>query len=266
MLDYQRIVDDVRGALLNNADAGDDFLQAAAADYFLAVDEANQRLGACGALLRKGLRSEAIQLCEVEPNLLDVMQTLDFPEGQAWRELLSLRGMAAPSALKRDLAADLNAAYAVEQPLATLLQRHRLLAMGRGPLKLRLEVLRKLADADPENPVWVQDVCTFETERVKELQKEVPQAIFKADRRALAALSAELEKSNWRIRPNALIQQIAAARSHEARERGLAELQSTAEQLHGRCTRKWTSRAAAALGRNGTSCSPPGGSSPIRRC
>ena len=44
MLDYQRIVDDVRGVLFNNGQDGDDFLQGAAADYSLAVDEANERL------------------------------------------------------------------------------------------------------------------------------------------------------------------------------------------------------------------------------
>ena len=71
MLDYQRIVDDVRSALFNNGQDGDDFLQAAAADYSLAIDEVNERLRHCGGLLRKGLRSESLQLCEIEPNLLE---------------------------------------------------------------------------------------------------------------------------------------------------------------------------------------------------
>ena len=52
-----------------------------------------------------------------------------------------------------DVAANLNEAYAVEKPLATLLQRHRLLAMSHGPIKLRVDTLRSLADADPENPI-----------------------------------------------------------------------------------------------------------------
>ncbi len=233
MLDYQRIVDDVRSALFNNGQDGDDFLQGAAADYSLAIDEANERLRQCGALLRKGLRSEAIQLCEIEPNLLDVVGILDFPERDTWNELLSLHGLSPPAALMLEVAANLNEAYAVEQPLATLLQRHRLLAMSHGPIKLRLETLRSLADADPENPIWDQDVRTFEEERVKELQREVPQAIASGDVTALNALAAELENSAWRIdRPELLISQIAVARSNAARQQGLGELRRTADYLN----------------------------------
>jgi hypothetical protein len=233
MLDYQRIVDDVRSALLNNGDTGDDFLQAAAADYSLAIDEANERLRQCGAFLRKGLRSEAIQLCEVEPNLLDVVGILDFPERDTWNELLSLHNLSSPSALMLDVGANLNEAYAIEQPLATLLQRHRLLAMSHGPMKLRVETLRSLADADPENPIWDQDLRIFEEERVKELQREVPQAIAGGDAAAVNALAAELEHSAWRIdRPEALISQIAAARANAARAQGVAALQQTADCLN----------------------------------
>ena len=39
----------LRSALLNNGQDGDDFLQGAAADYALAIDEANERLRHCGA-------------------------------------------------------------------------------------------------------------------------------------------------------------------------------------------------------------------------
>ena len=132
-----------------------------------------------------------------------------------------------------EVAANLNEAYAIEQPLATLLQRHRLLAMSRGPIKLRVETLRGLADADPENPIWDQDLRTFEEERVKELQREVPQAIAKGDAAQLSDLADELERSAWRIdRPEALIQQIAVARSNAVRQQGLNELRRAAQTLH----------------------------------
>jgi hypothetical protein len=233
MLDYQRIVDDVRSVLFIDSQDGDDFLQGAAADYSLAIDEVNERLRQCGALLRKGLRSEAIQLCELEPNLLDVVGILDFPEYDSWKELLSLHRLSPPGSLMLEVAANLNEAYAVEQPLATLLRRHRLLAMSHGPIKLRVETLRGLADADPENPIWEQDVRTFEEERVRELQREVPQAIAKGDMAALNALTAELENSAWRIdRPEVLISQIAGARSNAARLQGVGELRRAADDLN----------------------------------
>lgn len=233
MLDYQRIIDDVHSALFDNGQNQEDFLQGVAADYSLAIDEANERLRQCGTLLRKGLRSEAIQLCEVEPNLLDVVQTLDLPERESWNELLSLNGLVTPPSLLLEVAANLNEAYSVDQPLAALLQRHRLLAMSRGPIKLRLETLRSLAEADPENAVWDQDVRTFEEERAKELERDVPQAIAGGDAATLSALSTELENSAWRIdRPEELIQQICAARAKVARQQGLGEMRQAADLLN----------------------------------
>src|SRR5271169_3600666 len=148
MLDYQRITDDVRSALANNGLDGEDFLQAAAADYSLAADEVNDRLRHCAAMLRKGLRGEAIRLCEIEPNLLDAVTVLDFPERPSWAELLKLRGLIPPAGLLVELAAELNDAYTVEEPLSALMGRHRLLAMSHGPMALRLKTLRELADAD----------------------------------------------------------------------------------------------------------------------
>ena len=144
MIDYQRIVDEVRSSLFSNNAEGADFLRTAAADYSVAGDEINERLRRCGSLLKQGLRSEAIQLAEIEPNLLDLVATLDFPERQHWVDVLTLNGIVAPRPLMLDVAADLNEAYAIEQPLAELLRQHRLLALSRGPLKLRVNTLRKL--------------------------------------------------------------------------------------------------------------------------
>ena len=138
MLDYQRIVDEVRSSLFSNNAEGADFLRMAAADYSVACDELNERLRRCGTLLKKGLRSEAIQLAEIEPNLLDLVATLDFPERQHWVDVLTLNGIVAPRPLMLDVAADLNEAYAIEQPLTELLRQHRLLALSRGPLSLRV--------------------------------------------------------------------------------------------------------------------------------
>ena len=142
--------------------------------------------------LRKGLRSEAIQLAEIEPKLLDVVAFLDFPERDPWLELANRSGIAPPMPLMLDVASELNEAYAVEQPLAALLQRHRLLALAHGPLSARIEVLRGLADGDANNPVWQDDLLTFEKERQNQIKAEVEMAPRKGDTAALAALEAEL--------------------------------------------------------------------------
>lgn len=203
MLDYQRIVDDVRSLLcVQGADAMD-FLRAAAADYSVACDEVNERLHQCGSLLRQGLRSEAIQVAEIEPNLLDVAALLDFPERPQWVEASVRYGIAAPTPLLLDVAAQLNEAYALEQPLVALLQRHRLLALAREQLPARIDVLRRLAALDVNNPVWQEDLQTFEQERHKQLLAEVEAAARAGDMSALASLHTELSDPEWQNPPPA---------------------------------------------------------------
>ena len=106
------------------------------------------RLRKCGELLKAGLRSEAIQQAEMEPNLLDIVATLDFPEREIWTQFASQYGIVSPAPLPLDIAAELNEAYAIEQPLGALLARHRLLALARSPLRLRMATLREIAETD----------------------------------------------------------------------------------------------------------------------
>jgi hypothetical protein len=232
MLDYQRIADDVRGMLFTGGQEEPDFLRATAADYSLAVDQVNERLRQCATLLHKGLRSEALQLCEIEPNLLDLVAVLDFSDRLQWAEMLEAKGLAPAAPLLLEAATELNEAYAVQQPLVTLLSRHRLLAMSRAPLPLRIDTLRHLAEADSENPVWESDLRTFEEERAKGLQQEVARAIATPDPDALAALARELGSDQWRERPpETLLRQVSAAQASLARDAGLAEMRQVEEEL-----------------------------------
>ncbi len=201
MLDYQRIVDDVRSSLSCSDSDGLDFLRAAAADYSVACDEVNERLHQCGTLLRQGLRSEAIQLSNIEPNLLEGVALLDFPEREEWAETARRCGLASPPAPLLEIAASLNETYAIDQPLATLLQQHRLLALARGSLSARIQILRRLAELDLDNPIWLEDLETFEKERQRQIRTEVETATRSGDAATLASLNAELSSPDWRNPP-----------------------------------------------------------------
>ncbi len=233
MLDYQRIVDDVRSTMYSNSMEGIDFLRAAAADYSVACDEANERLRQCGKLLRQGLRSEAIQLAEIEPNLLDLVATLDFPERWQWEPIVAQYGIVPPVPLMFDVAADLNEAYAIEQPLAELLKEHRLQALGRRSLRTRIKTLRSLAQLDINNPIWHEDVQTFEAERLKELQREVANASQAGDLSAIATLDDELRTGGWSAPvPDSLVQWTATERRKLEDRDARAYLERLAAGLH----------------------------------
>ena len=206
--DCQRLVEDIQNMMSSETRVQDGELNGLAADYMVASEEANQRLRECDELLRKGLRGEAIQRCEVEPNLLDLVAVLDFAERPQWCEWLGMLALAVPPPLLMDAAAELNAAYAQEQPLTALMRRHRLLALARAPLGDRIAVLRQIAQADAANIIWDDDLRGYETHRHKQMHTEAEAALRSRDVPALGRLEEEL-RSPWRSPPPpALVQRV----------------------------------------------------------
>jgi hypothetical protein len=232
-IDYQRIVEDIQNAISSDALAPDGVLNELAADYRVACEEANQRLRECADLLRKGLRGEAIQRCEVDPNLLDLVAALDFPDRTAWCDWLRQSGHAAPPALSMEAAAELNAAYAAEQPLAALMKRHRLLALSRAPLRDRIAIVRQLAQADPATAIWGDDLRQYESQRHKQLQAEVDGAARAGDAGRLGVLEQELREPFWlEAPPPALMQRVAGFANRLRAEQARAEMLQLEPQLN----------------------------------
>lgn len=196
-MDFQRIAEDVRAALGCEGREARALLAESAADYSAAVDALNDRLRECGELLKRGLRSEALQLCEREPNLLDAVATIDIPDLVPWQEQLRKYRIAIPSALNLAIAGDLNAAYALEQPLMELLRRHRLQALARAPLEMRIETLRKLWRLDQGNPAWQQDLRDYERARFQEIQSKTDVAVQQCDLAQLESLLSEVQVGEW---------------------------------------------------------------------
>jgi len=210
MSDYQRIVDDLRSALSYGGAITPD-VSALLESYREACRKANDRLRQCEGMLRQGLRGEAIQLAEIQPNLLDLLAMLDFPERESIDATLRREGLSLPP-LYTEAAAELNEAYAAHQPLESLLSRHRYLALSTAPLKERLVTLRRIASVDSMNPVWNEDVAAYETERIKEIQIEANRAITARDFDALETLAAEMIQSRWiRLPPSGFAQKISKA-------------------------------------------------------
>ena len=125
------IVDQIREQL-GRADGirGED-LESLALAYSAEVAQINQRLTDCSLLLRKGLRSEAIQQANMRPNLLEWAARLDFPELEEWNEILMFFELPVPKTLNRAAVQQLQEAIVEEQPLTELLRQHRRLAMLR---------------------------------------------------------------------------------------------------------------------------------------
>ncbi|MDZ4820484.1 MAG: hypothetical protein SGJ20_16075, partial [Planctomycetota bacterium] len=233
MTNHQQIVDDIRAILYSPAPDTIDQLRAILPRYSAACRELNVRLARCGELLRAGLRSEAIHQADIQPRLLDQVATLDFTEREQLLPFLQQVGVPQPVPLQMDIAAELNEAYAIEDPLRELLDKHRRLALSRAPLSSRIQVLRKISHADENNLVWREDLQLYERERIRQIEGEVAQATREGDASALAVLQRELQDEPWLEQPPvALCRRTVEARQHRGRELARAELVSYEPKLN----------------------------------
>jgi hypothetical protein len=232
MIDHHQVIDQIRTVLHAGDQAQNGRLPALASAYAAACDEATQRLGRCHRLLRQGLRSEAIQLAESAPNLLDTIAALDFPERAEWDELVQMHDLTPAPKLPIEPARLLNEAYAEEDPLQDLLRRHRRLALQRAPLRSRIGVLRQLATQDPGNAIWADDLRAFEEVRLIQIQEEATQILRNHDAAAIGRLVAEVEQPGWcEPPPRELVQSLRKTDAQLRGARALGALEDIGDRL-----------------------------------
>ncbi len=202
-------------------------------EYGRETAKVNARLSECTQLLRKGLRSEAIQRAFMKPNVLDWSARLDFSEFDDWLEILQFYGITVPTLLDRDAAQELQEAIVDEQPLEELLRQHRRLAIAKAPLSWRLRVLRRLGEIDSVNVVWREDQEQWESVRLKQIPSELKDAIESKSLVSVQNICDELNKSKWAVAPPQDLCKRAskAANSFLHAEQSL-QLQAIADQLH----------------------------------
>ncbi|MDV6033995.1 MAG: hypothetical protein F9B45_28670 [Phycisphaera sp. RhM] len=226
-------VDKIRRALEKRDGIAEDEMRVLADSYRTQVQEVNQRLDDAVMLLRKGLRSEAIQRVEMTPNALDAAAELEFPEWDEWNEILQFMGIPLPPKLNQDYVAQINEAIIESLPLDALLRRHRRLAIAKAPLAVRLRTLRQIARVDSANSVWQDDVEKWEKVRLSQIDHELKHALEQEDSRYLYQLNQELTSGNWRVAPSSrLIDQCSFAAEAHVRQSQESELGVLAPQIN----------------------------------
>ncbi|MGC1274170.1 MAG: hypothetical protein WBC44_10725, partial [Planctomycetaceae bacterium] len=233
MSTHQQLTDDVRGLLQAEDQRLTDEVRRLAAEYAPACRTANERLRRCMELIGRGLRSEAIQLAEVEPPILDLVNELDLAELQAgWDELCSLYDLPRAEPLRLELAEAIHEAYADLEPLNALLTKHRKLALARAPMPLRIDVLRKLVTADVQSPFWDDDLRAYERARLREIETAAREAAKSRDVEQLASLLEEVGSPDWRERPKAdLVRKVKAFAGQIRRGSARDELEQIEPEL-----------------------------------
>jgi hypothetical protein len=199
MATFQETVDEIRSFVAGGRRVPADLVELRSTEYSRACREVNDRLRKCHDALLRGLRSDAIHLAEAEPNLLDLVAMLDFPELAAWKQLCLTHELLAPPELLIEMAGALNEAYASELPLSNLMANHRVMALARAPLDERLTVMRRIAELDPASNFWDDDIRKFEQARVDEIRAHLVPAMKANDTVLMSRLRDEAEKPGWRI-------------------------------------------------------------------
>lgn len=166
------------------------------------IRAANKRLRECDALLADGHRSEAIQLAEQEPNLLEVVSILDFPELPEWNDFVAELGLTVTPELQIDIATDINGAYSDDAPLERLLRQFRLLSLARAPLRNRIDLLRQIAKRDVGTAYWKEDLKSYEQVRIRQIADEARDAISSRNYADIRRLADEIHKKPWYLKPD----------------------------------------------------------------
>lgn len=233
MSDLQQTVDELRFILQREVISQTGELSALVAEYSRLCHEANVRLRRCDDCIKQGLRSEALHLAEAKPNLLDTVAILDFPERDDLIEVVNLCFLQPPEPLLVDVASSLNAAYAEQEPLQKLLDRHRLLALGRGPLVQRLTVLRSLLELDPTSAHWESDVAEMERARLREIEAASLSAAKSGDAATLKSLLSEAQAPSWQEAvPPTLIRDLKGRMNQTMKAAAKRRLGELADELH----------------------------------
>jgi hypothetical protein len=159
----------------------------------------DQRLLHCDALLRQGLREEALGHAAEEPNLAAAADHMNLERfGSAyrdWMEASRAAGILPPVPPRMEFVRNLRDAEQSVTTLGPLLTRWRRMNIAREPLSRRIRILRELRAQDGTNPVWPEVLKAHEEHRLMQIKASVSRLreMCVAGNAAIADADRELE-------------------------------------------------------------------------
>jgi hypothetical protein len=201
MREYQYDVMEIRRFVQAADEVVTEQIRELARRYARARCECNERLRWCEELLKKELRDDALQLAREDPPVLELIDALDFPERAQWDEITRTRGLPRPPEFLRSAAEALKEAHARTQTLQNLWRQHRRFALARAPLGARLDVMRRIGAAASHDPVWDEDITSFEKVRIGQLEADANEAVKQDRTDRLQELLEEVRTTPWKAGP-----------------------------------------------------------------
>ena len=242
MADLYELIERMQVTLASSSSPAKEHLREMHGELADQIRRTNKRLRECDSLMAKGLRTEAIQLAEQEPALLDVVAILDFPELPEWNDFVAELGLTVAPELQIEIAADLNRAYSDDGPLKAHLKRFRISSLSRDPLKTRIALLRKIAEVDSGNPIWESDLRSYEEVRQRQIKDQFQIACKNQNFGELREIAKELH-GKWLSPPQKKfvqrVDQEVRSLQHVAAQKRLAQLAEELQDAYSGKDLKW---------------------------
>src|SRR5438876_558967 len=109
MTTAEKLIQQITDAMVQNSDRIE--MERLASEFASFCRLANRRLDQCGTMLSKGGDSEALQLAEEDPSLLDLVATLSFDRSEEWRALCKSKNLSLAETLNEKAIGHLNELY-----------------------------------------------------------------------------------------------------------------------------------------------------------
>lgn len=231
MTPEQNLIQQIIRVLENNQLDNNLLLEDYAAQYAELCTQVNSRLQRCAEYLAKGLLTEAVYEARTAPDLLELVQLVQFELAKKWRNVCIDLELPHAPLLHTEVIEPLRQACTKEQELAPLLKEFRSL-IYQGLHRPAIRVLRKIRALDPENSSWATNLQTFEEEELPEWLQRAETALHKMDLPALREVSEELNHP-YRVvpAPPELLQRLRRALLTEQAETFQAEAGNLVQRL-----------------------------------
>ncbi len=171
-----------------------------AEQYVGVCAEINARLLKCGEFLDKGMRSEAVHEALAPPPLLELIDVINAPEINRWRNFCADYEIALPPKLYLEIVDRLRNEISTEKGLAPLLKKYRRLVHD-GDRDGCIGVLREIQVRDPENTIWADNLRPLEEAQLGLLVEDARRALREQNLPKLEEVAAELTDAQRIVRP-----------------------------------------------------------------
>ncbi len=176
--------------------------------YCQLSNQTARRLVESEILLQKKQKIEAVVLAQQVPPLLDVIDSLQFPERKLFMILADLYDWTMPDEISGEAVRNLRKAISGMDDLRPLLTEFRRIART-DQVNNKLHLLREIYRIDHENPEWKQPLTEVENQYVSKLITEAQQMILNKDFNRLEEIYEEFRNSSWHVTiPTIVLQKI----------------------------------------------------------